>query len=81
MILENTPGGTPDNDRSAPSALDPVCGMTVDPARAAGSAVHEGHTYYFCSTGCLQKFRADPQKFIGSRLAEPAPTPKAGGTG
>ncbi len=31
---------------------DPVCGMTVDPARAAGSAVREGRTYFFCSTQC-----------------------------
>ncbi len=79
MILENTSGGTPDNDRSAPSALDPVCGMTVDPARAAGSTIHEGHTYFFCSTGCLQKFRADPGKFTRNGPAEPPPTPKSGG--
>ncbi len=32
-------------------AVDPVCGMTVDPARAAGQTEHAGTTYYFCSKG------------------------------
>lgn len=44
-------------------AQDPVCGMTVDPARAAGSHVHGGRTYYFCGIGCLNKFKADPEKY------------------
>jgi Cu+-exporting ATPase len=37
---------------------DPICGMQVSPEKAAGSFVHEGETYYFCSKGCLQKFIA-----------------------
>ncbi len=41
--------------------IDPICGMTVDPATAAGSFKHEGKTYYFCSKGCLQKFIAQTQ--------------------
>lgn len=36
--------------------IDPICGMTGDPATAAGSFNHQGKTYYFCSRGCLQKF-------------------------
>ena len=43
---------------------DVVCGMQVDPARAAGSTGHEGKTYYFCSPGCLQRFKADPVKYL-----------------
>lgn len=42
--------------------IDPICGMTVDPATAAGSFNHEGKTYYFCSKGCLQKFIAQTQE-------------------
>jgi Cu+-exporting ATPase len=38
------------------TAIDPVCGMEVDPATAAGSSEHEGQTYYFCSTGCKRRF-------------------------
>ena len=47
-------------------ALDPVCGMTVDPARAAGQVQHEGTTYHFCSKGCAAKFTADPPKYLSS---------------
>ncbi len=43
------------------SEIDPICGMTVNPLSAAGSFNHEGKTYYFCSTGCLQKFIAQSQ--------------------
>ena len=32
---------------------DPVCGMDVDPATAAGSHVHADQTYYFCNLHCL----------------------------
>ena len=45
---------------------DPVCGMTVDPATANASLEHEGTTYHFCSTGCAQKFEADPGRYIAS---------------
>lgn len=38
--------------------VDPVCGMTVDPARAAGVSERDGARYYFCSTGCKTKFDA-----------------------
>lgn len=43
------------------SEIDPICGMTVNPATAAGSFQHEGKTYYFCSKGCLQKFIAQTE--------------------
>ncbi|HKR67133.1 MAG TPA: copper-translocating P-type ATPase [Thermoanaerobaculia bacterium] len=36
--------------------IDPVCGMTVDPATAAGSSERDGVTYYFCSVSCKAKF-------------------------
>jgi Cu+-exporting ATPase len=49
----------------APStAIDPVCGMTVAPASAAGSAVHDGQTYYFCGRGCLERFTTTPDAFL-----------------
>ncbi|MEN3339382.1 MAG: P-type Cu+ transporter [Acidobacteriota bacterium] len=50
--------------------IDPVCGMTVDPARAAGSHDHNGRRYYFCGKGCLARFVADPQRYT-----EPQPSP------
>ena len=44
--------------------IDPVCGMTVDPAKTTHHATHGDDKYYFCSAGCLAKFTADPDKFI-----------------
>jgi Cu+-exporting ATPase len=38
--------------------------MTVDPARAAGRAAHDGRTYFFCSTHCLAAFKKDPGKYV-----------------
>ncbi|HUQ38035.1 MAG TPA: heavy metal translocating P-type ATPase [Aestuariivirga sp.] len=54
-------------------AIDPVCGMTVDPATAKHKAGHKGHDYYFCSAGCKTKFVADPAKYLeaSTKPAEP----------
>jgi Cu+-exporting ATPase len=46
---------------------DPVCGMDVDPASAAGTEEYEGKTYYFCSQSCLERFRAEPQRYASSK--------------
>jgi P-type Cu+ transporter len=43
--------------------LDPVCGMRIAPGDAVGSHVHEGTMYHFCSTKCLEDFRANPTQF------------------
>jgi len=51
-------------------AVDPVCGMTVEPATAAGSAEHHGKTYYFCSKHCEHTFRAHPEKYLGEKKPE-----------
>jgi P-type Cu+ transporter len=68
-ILQEKPAGV----------RDPVCGMTVDPQRAAGSVVHQGQTYYFCSSGCATKFQASPEKYLGLQKApEPMRAEAAG---
>jgi P-type Cu+ transporter len=51
-------------------AIDPVCGMAVDPHTAKHRADYRGHTYYFCAAGCCTKFVADPQKYLGEQLPE-----------
>jgi len=43
---------------------DPVCGMTVDPAKAKAKTEHAGKTYYFCCQGCATRFEKEPQKFL-----------------
>jgi Cu+-exporting ATPase len=52
-------------------AIDPVCGMTVDPNAGKPSADYQGQTYHFCCNGCRGKFLADPQKYLGKREPEP----------
>lgn len=59
--------------------IDPVCGMTVQADRAAGTYDYNGQRYYFCSTSCQQKFRADPAKNL--RQTAPPPTTPAGSAG
>ena len=49
-----------------PKVKDPVCGMTVDPAKAAGKVEHSGKTYYFCSKRCAERFAQDPEKFLAA---------------
>ena len=61
------------HDNAAEGVIDPVCGMTVDPHTAKHRADYRSHTYYFCSTGCREKFVADPQKYLGARQAETVP--------
>jgi Cu+-exporting ATPase len=52
--------------------IDPICGMTVDPATAAGSHEHRGQRYYFCGLSCLERFKADPERAIQPQLVSPA---------
>jgi P-type Cu+ transporter len=50
--------------------IDPICKMLVSPETAAGKYDFEGETYYFCSVGCLNKFRQNPQNFLEERKEE-----------
>jgi Cu+-exporting ATPase len=49
-----------------PQVKDPVCGMTIDSATAAGQSSYQGQTYYFCSDEEKQQFDANPAKFVGA---------------
>jgi Cu+-exporting ATPase len=42
---------------------DPVCGMNIDPTTAAATREHDGNEFFFCSTGCAEKFDADPHRY------------------
>ncbi len=50
-------------ERAAAGERDPVCGMPVDPARAAGTRNVMGRTFYLCSKDCLDKFDRDPMSY------------------
>jgi P-type Cu+ transporter len=60
--------------------LDPVCGMTIDPAEAAGQYEYRGKTYYFCHPSCLERFQASPEEFLSDEgeATPPAQAPVAG---
>jgi len=45
-------------------AIDPVCGMTVDPDSAKARVDYLGKTYYFCCASCAKKFDAAPEQFL-----------------
>lgn len=61
------------------TVVDPVCGMTVDPKSAAGSHTYQGTAYYFCSTHCVDKFQADPERFLTKKTV-PTSAPAAPAT-
>jgi Cu+-exporting ATPase len=58
------------------AVLDPVCGMTVDPATSKHRFDHDGTTYHFCSAGCRGKFAADPATYLDKAAAPPAAMPE-----
>ncbi|MBI4263254.1 MAG: heavy metal translocating P-type ATPase [Acidobacteria bacterium] len=47
--------------------------MRVSPERAAGRFEHAGQTYYFCGRSCLERFRADPERFLGPKEVKVVP--------
>jgi len=68
------------HDHAADTALDPVCGMKVDPSTARHKAEHEGKTFYFCSEGCHTKFGADPAKYVHEKMRPARPVNLPDGT-
>ncbi|MDH6263945.1 heavy metal translocating P-type ATPase [Bradyrhizobium sp. BR13661] len=67
-----------DDHGAAPArVLDPVCGMTVDPATSKHRFEDHGETFHFCSAGCRTKFAADPAKYLTKDKA-PEPEMPAG---
>src|SRR5437660_8750694 len=51
-------------------AIDPVCSMKVKVATAAHKAQHAGHTHYFCSSKCVAKFSAGPERYLKPAVAK-----------
>jgi YHS domain-containing protein len=55
------------------TAIDPVCGMTVETQTAAGQSNFEGEVYYFCSTACKTEFDQNPGKYRRETITADAP--------
>lgn len=56
----------------AATVINPVCGMTVDPAKTPHHATHDHHEYHFCGARCRERFMAEPAKFLGPKEPEVA---------
>lgn len=54
------------------TAIDPICGMTVEIATARHVAEHGGRSYYFCGAGCRARFVADPERHVSPETTKPA---------
>ena len=60
--------------KSTIAVKDPVCGMDIETATAAGRTEYNGQTYYFCGSQCKEKFDLHPEQYLGTS----AGTPKSG---
>ncbi|HLZ11247.1 MAG TPA: YHS domain-containing protein, partial [Candidatus Acidoferrum sp.] len=49
---------------------DPVCGMNVEPAKAAATKEFAGKTYFFCGKGCAAKFEKEPERYLSGKMPE-----------
>ena len=58
--------------------IDPICGMNVEEQNAAGKYQYDGRTYLFCSPHCLEKFKADPEKYLGAAEEQASPKDQQG---
>ncbi|WP_036259234.1 heavy metal translocating P-type ATPase [Methylocapsa aurea] len=67
-----------DSPDHAPDLVkDPVCGMSIDPAKTKRAAEYEERTYYFCSAHCRDKFTVDPERYVRRAAAAAPKTPPA----
>ena len=62
--------------KTTTSVIDPVCGMKVNPDKAAAQHDHQGQTYYFCSGHCATKFKANPNDYLKEKEIPKAETKK-----
>ena len=66
------PGGAAADPAPAAESIDPICGMTVDPAEARAAGLvseHDGRSWFFCAPGCKKRFDADPAAALAKAAA------------
>ena len=62
--MEETYGLKDYSDGAPVFSVDPVCGMSVDEAKAAAKTNYAGQTFYFCSSHCQHNFEQDPAFYV-----------------
>ena len=75
MATALSPSSVADHTHHSPATpgavQDPLCGMSVDPATAKHRAEHAGHSYFFCSARCRERFTAEPARYLTSAEVVP----------
>ena len=61
--------------KTTTAVKDPVCGMDIEMATAAGRSEHKGQMYYFCGPKCKEKFALNPEQYLSKSTG----APKSGG--
>jgi Cu+-exporting ATPase len=73
-------GSHGEGDKAATSAVDPVCGMRVDPATAKHRFSYKGQAHFFCAARCRARFEAEPEKFLQPKSQDTQATEVPAGT-
>src|SRR5262249_49659061 len=61
--LKGAAGQSPTAMASGGAAVDPVCGMSIHAGSDTPHVTHDGHTVYFCSDHCRDRFVANPRAY------------------
>jgi xanthine dehydrogenase accessory factor len=67
--IDKSPVRAPEIKSTPGSAIDPVCGMSVDAGIAEYKTEHAGKTYYFCCAGCQHAFEKTPQRYLAEKAS------------
>jgi len=70
MTELQTPINNPGANLATASRIDPVCGMSVKPARKNLVARYDGQSYWFCAEACLSAFESNPRKYLRHKPAK-----------
>ena len=49
------------------TAIDPVCGMKVDPQTSRIFSTYKKNTVYFCAEACRRAFAENPAKYLSEK--------------
>jgi len=60
---------------------DPVCGMSIESAKAAAAETYQGEQFYFCSAGCRDTFKANPAHYAAKARSASGAAAGHGGHG
>ena len=71
LVMLGMPSTAQPQPATSAAKRDPVCGMNVNPATAKHIHEHDGEQYYFCSAGCVEKFKANPGKYLVAPSSHP----------